>query len=94
MAQSLSQLYVHIIFHIKSTSCAIRQNEKNELYAYMGSIIKDNQSIPILINGIHDHIHILCILSKNIALSKLIEEVKRHSNRWIKTKDSHYQKFS
>ena len=39
----------------------------------MGNIIKDNESIPILINGTKDHIHILCVMSKNIALAKLIE---------------------
>jgi REP element-mobilizing transposase RayT len=63
----------------------ILTNDKKELYAYMGSIIKDSGSIPILINGMSDHVHILCIMSKNIALAKLTEEIKRHSSRWIKT---------
>ena len=94
MAQSLSKLYLHIIFHIQSNSCHIRKQDKNELFAYMGSIIKDNESIPILINGVEDHVHILCVMSKNIALAKFIEEVKRHSSRWIKTKGWHYAQFS
>ena len=59
----------------------------------MGSIIKDNQSIPILINGTKDHIHILCVLYKNIALAKLTEEIKRRSNRWIKTVRQNYNQF-
>ena len=94
MAQSLSKLYVYIIFHIKNNSCKIRKKEKDELFAYMGSIIKDNESIPILINGVEDHVHILCVMSKNIALAKLVEEIKRHSSRWIKTKDRHYTQFA
>jgi putative transposase len=93
MAQSLSKLFVHIIFHIGDKSCIIRKQEKQELFAYMGSIIKDNESIPIIINGVENHVHILCIMSKNIALAKLTEEIKRHSSRWIKTKDSHYKVF-
>ena len=93
MAQSLSKLYVHIIFHVKNNSCHIRKQDKAELFAYIGSIIKDNESIPILINGVENHVHILCVLSKNIALAKLIEEIKRHSSRWIKTKDRHYIEF-
>ena len=60
----------------------------------MGSIIKDNESIPILINGVEDHVHILCVMSKNIALARFLEEIKRHSSRWIKTKDRHYAQFS
>jgi REP element-mobilizing transposase RayT len=94
MAQSLSKLFVHIIFHIKSTSVIIHEKDRKELYAYIGSIIKDNESIPILINGVSDHVHILCVMSKNIALAKLVEEIKRHSSRWIKTKGKHYAKFT
>jgi len=94
MAQSLSKLYIHLIFHIKGISVAIRNEDKKELFAYMGAIIKDNDSFPILINGTKDHIHILCVMSKNIALAKLIEEIKRHSSRWIKTRGIHYQDFA
>ena len=94
MAQSLSKLYVHIIFHVKNNNCQIRKLEKDELFAYMASIIKDNESIPILINGVEDHVHILCIMSKNICLAKLVEEIKRHSSRWIKTKGRYYAQFA
>ncbi len=94
MAQSLSKLYVHIIFHIKNPLSPILNQDKKELYAYMGSIIKDNGSIPILINGTSDHVHVLCVMSKNIALAKLTEEIKRHSSRWIKTRGTHYGLFA
>ena len=94
MSQSLSKLYIHIVFHIKTNSPKIRKNAKNELYAYIGAIIKDNQSIPIIINGTENHIHILTVMSKNIAMAKLVEEIKRHSSRWIKTKDPHYSHFA
>jgi len=33
-------------------------------------------------------------MSKNIALSKLVEEIKRHSSRWIKTKGEQYRQFA
>jgi putative transposase len=94
MAQSLSKLYVHLIFHTKYSRNSVRKEDKNELYAYMGSIIKDNGSIPILINGTSDHVHILCVMSKNIALAKLTEEIKRHSSRWIKTRGPVYSNFA
>ncbi len=94
MAQSLSKIYIHLIFHIKNRLIPIGNDVKKELFAYMGSIIKDNGSIPILINGMHDHIHIFYIMSKNISLAKQVEEIKRHSSRWIKTKGGNYQRFS
>lgn len=93
MGQSLSKIYVHIIFHTKNSVGIIRKNEMNSLFAYVGSIIKDNGSIPIIINGVENHIHILCVMSKNSTLAKLVEEIKRHSSRWIKTLDNHYKDF-
>jgi REP element-mobilizing transposase RayT len=58
-----------------------------ELHAYMGGICKDMECTPIKIGGYTDHVHILCMLSKKIALMKLLEEVKSHSSKWMKTKD-------
>ncbi len=94
MSQSLSKLYVHITFHIKRNGVLIDRKDFSDLFAYMGAIINDNESIPIIINGEPNHVHILCILSKNVALSKLVEEIKRHSSRWIKTKSERYKSFS
>jgi len=94
MSQSLSQLYVHIIFHTKYNQPLIRPEVEKELYAYIGGIIKENGSVPIKINGTEDHIHILATMSKNIALAKFVEEIKRNSSRWIKTKGLEYQDFA
>ncbi len=93
MSQSLVKFYVHIVFHTKNNIYKIRKNEWSDLYAYMGSIIKDNDSIPIKIGGVEDHVHILCLLSKNITIVKLVEQVKKHSSRWIKTKGPYYSNF-
>ena len=41
-----------------------------------------------------DHVHVLCIMSKNISLADLMEDIKRNSSRWIKIKDEYYKNFS
>ncbi len=94
MAQSLSKIYVHITFHVKHSQKLIKKEIKDELCSYIASIIKDRKSIPIIINGVEDHIHVLCVLSKNIALADLVEEIKKHSSRWIKTKGEPFLNFS
>jgi len=53
-----------------------------------------SKSIPVCINGTEDHIHVLCIMSKNVSMADLLEDIKRNSSRWIKTKDNHYQNFA
>ena len=46
MSQSLSKLYVHLIFHVKDEQNFIRPEDEKELYAYMGGVIKQNSSDP------------------------------------------------
>ena len=94
MSQSLSKLYIHIVFHTKYNENLIKTDVESELYAYLGGILKENKSVPIAINGVEDHVHILCIMSKNISLADLLEELKRNSSRWIKTKGSDYTDFA
>lgn len=94
MPQSLSKMDVHIIFHIKGKCTKIQSKDKGSLFAYIGAIVKDNNSIPIIINGTGDHVHVLCIMSKNMTLAKLVEEIKKHSSRWIKTLHTDYLEFA
>ena len=94
MSQSLSKMYVHAIFHVKNNECLLRQEDEKELYAYMGGLIKLSHSIPVIMNGTDNHVHVLCIMSKNISLSHLLEEIKTNSSRWIKTLGPHYREFA
>jgi len=93
MAQSLSKVYVHIVFHTKYSQPLIRSEIEPELFAYIGAIIRANDLAPIKINGVENHVYILSILTKNIVLSKLLEEIKKNSSRWIKSKGEEYKNF-
>ena len=94
MAQSLSQLYIHIVFSTKKRFPFIRPEIEKELFAYMGGIIKNNGGIPFIINGMPDHIHIFTNLPRTISLAKYVENIKRNSSKWIKTKGDEYKNFA
>lgn len=93
MPQSLVQNYVHITFSTKKREPFIDNNIKEELFKYLGGICKNQECNPIIVGGYKDHVHILCLLSRKIALMKLVEELKSHSSKWIKTKGQSYKKF-
>ncbi|MES2779099.1 MAG: IS200/IS605 family transposase [Bacteroidota bacterium] len=93
MGQSLVKNYVHIVFSTKYREPFIQESLDNELYAYLGGICQKLECHPIKIGGYTDHIHILCMLSKKITLMKLVEEVKSHSSKWVKTKGEVYRNF-
>ncbi|HET8866474.1 MAG TPA: IS200/IS605 family transposase [Gracilimonas sp.] len=93
MGQSLVQNYIHIIFSTKHRQPFIKPEIEDELYAYLGGICNRMESPPIKIGGYMDHVHILCRMSKKIALIKLLEELKSHSSKWIKTKSDELKQF-
>jgi len=84
MGQSLSQLYVHLTFGTKGRYPFITEDIETKLHSYMAGILKNKESPAIKINSVADHIHILFRLSKNYALAKVIEDVKKYSSRWLK----------
>jgi len=93
MGQSLVQNYLQIVFSTKHRQHLIHQPIESELHSYLGGICNKLECQVIKVGGFTDHIHILCMLSKKIALMKLMEELKSHSSKWIKTKGSAYQNF-
>ena len=86
MPQSLTKQYSHIVFSTKNREKFISNKIKNELYSYFGGILKSLKSPAIEIGGMDDHVHILCVLSKNYSTSKIIEEIKKNTSKWVKTK--------
>jgi len=93
MAQSLSKLLVHLIFSTKNREPIIQDGIQDELHRYCASILKEWDSPAILINSVEDHIHVLFSFSKNHAVSKIVEEIKKASSKWLKSKGDAYGSF-
>jgi REP element-mobilizing transposase RayT len=93
MAQSLSQVYVHIVFSTKYRRNSIDDNIQDTLFEYIGGICKNHECYPVIVGGYKNHVHILCLLSRRIAQMKLLEEVKKGSSKWIKTQGARYSNF-
>jgi len=86
MPQSLVKNSVHIIFSTKNRHPFIDDEIKDELFRYIGGICKNLECHPIIVGGYKDHVHILCMLSRKVALMKLVEKIKAYSSKWIKSK--------
>jgi len=94
MSQSLSNVLVHIIFSTKYRAPLIDESIQPELYAYITSIVSSHGSYLHKIGGIADHVHLLSSLPRTLSISSFLEEIKKSSSKWIKTKDSRYHHFS
>jgi putative transposase len=93
-AQSLSNVLLHIIFSTKNRHRFIHEEIEPELYAYIISISASYGSFVHKIGGTDDHIHLFGILPRTLTISSLLEEIKKNSSKWIKTKGQKYADFS
>jgi len=85
---------VHVVFSTKDRQPLITPEVEPELYAYMGGTAKNLESRCLAAGGTENHVHLLVSQSKKVALCHLMEEVKKSSSKWIKTKASTFQTFS
>ncbi|CAM3545235.1 IS200/IS605 family transposase [Flavobacterium gelidilacus] len=93
MGQSLVKNYVHIVFSTKHREELIYPPYEQELHAYLGGVCKELDCAVLIVGGYTDHVHILCMLSKKMALMTLVQKVKAHSSKWMKTKDKRLENF-
>ena len=94
MPQSLSNILVHLIFSTRLRYPYIDKKIIKELHHYMVGIIRTYDVFVHEIGGIEDHVHILISLPRVLTISKLVEELKKGSSKWIKTKEIQYEKFA
>jgi REP element-mobilizing transposase RayT len=85
MPQSLSQLYVHLVFSTKHREPLLLSPVRKRLHAYLATVLKNQDSPALKVGGTSDHVHALFRLSKNCALASIVEEIKTSSSKWLKT---------
>lgn len=89
MANTYSQIYLHVVFAVSGRACVIRPERKEELQKYITGIVTRRKQKLIAISCMADHTHILLGLKLNEAPSDLIGRIKtgstNHINeqRWI-----------
>jgi putative transposase len=94
MPQSLSAVYVHLIFSTKERRPFLRDPAKRaELHAYVGGISKKLGCAPIIVGGVEDHIHVLARLGRTTTQAEWVKELKRVSTLWLKEQRTDYDSF-
>jgi REP element-mobilizing transposase RayT len=83
MANTFTQIHIHVVFAVQDRACVIRTEWKEGLYRYITGIVQKHGHKMLAINGMPDHIHVLIGMRPTQSLSDLIQKVKGDSSRWI-----------
>ncbi|MGA9995567.1 MAG: IS200/IS605 family transposase [Pyrinomonadaceae bacterium] len=93
MPQSLSSILIHLVFSTKLREPFIKPEIEAELHAYLCGIFRECKSPSLLVGGTQDHVHALFALHRTQNVASVVEEVKKGSSKWIKTKGNEFRGF-
>jgi REP element-mobilizing transposase RayT len=93
MSQSFTNKLIQLVYSTKDREPLLTEDILHKLVAYQDGIFKTCECPAIVIGGVEDHLHALLLLSENIALRTIIEEVNKGSSKWIKTQGKSLEYF-
>ena len=83
MANTYTQIYLHLVFAVQNRISLIGIEWKDELYKYITGIIQNNHHKLIAINGMPDHLHIAVGYKPHQLIPELLQDIKGNSSGWI-----------
>ncbi len=95
MAQSLSQVWLHLVFSTKDRRAFLQNPEfREEMFRMLSHHAQEIGCFPKLTCGWIDHVHVVCGLSRTVTIAALVEHVKTETSRWAKKKPQGARAFS
>ena len=77
MANTYTQLFIHIIFSPKNRYALIASQWENELHKYITGIVQNRNHKMLAINTMPDHLHMFIGLNPSESISGLVREIKK-----------------
>ena len=86
MAHSKSQIYIQAVFGVKYREALLLPHFRQEVFAYMVSLLEEKNQFPIITNGVEDHVHLFFGLSRTATVADVMQFVKANTSRFINDK--------
>lgn len=93
MAGTYTNLLYHCVFSTKHRRQLIKPDFEEELYKYMGGIVRGLGGSCLEINGVEDHVHLLVKLKPYPSISDFHRELKQGSSKWINANKKSRERF-
>jgi len=83
MAHTYTVLLYHIIFSTKNRQPILTDEARGLLFPYMSGIVTNLGGNALIINGVSDHVHILCRLRSKPDVAEAVQSIKGSSSVWF-----------
>ena len=86
MPHTSGNILLHFIFSTANRRPLIKPEFRDDLFAYLGGIIREMHGTALIINGIDNHVHMLVRVRPIHSASEIARVVKTNSSRWVREK--------
>lgn len=93
MANTITQIYIQIVFSVKRRASSIRLEWQEELHKYITGIVQNKGHKMLAVNSMPDHVHIFIGTKPDTATSELVRDIKANSSKWINEQKMSSGKF-
>lgn len=83
MANTYTQLFIQMIFAVKGRQTLIPKQHREMIEKYMTAVVQNDGHKLLSIFCMPDHAHLFVGLNPDIAISELVQDVKRASTNFI-----------
>ena len=83
MPGTFSQIYIQYVFAVKGRENLLQKPWRDEVFKYMGGIIKAKGQKPIIVNGVSNHVHVFVGIKPSMLISDLVRDIKNNSSNFI-----------
>ncbi len=85
MPQSLSRVWLHIVFSTKNRVAFLQAAKfRDQMFKMLSHPVEQFGCVAGRVGGWGDHVHIVCGLSRTLSIAKLVEHLKTETSKWAK----------
>jgi putative transposase len=94
MANTYTRLLYHMIFSTKHRDPLITAALRDDLYTYIGGIVRGQKGVLVEIGGMPDHLHLVTRIRPDISVAEIVRLVKANSSKWVNEQPAPGRRFA
>ncbi len=93
MANTYTQFNIHIVFAVRGREHLLVKEIRDRIFEYISGTKRGLGLFPLAVKRYSDHVHIFFELPPDQSVSKIVQQIKINSSKWINEQGFFSRKF-